>query len=123
MANILIVDDLAEVRNHIRIVAENNGHTIFEAKNGLECIKIIKENNIDLLILDILMPEKGGIETLVELKNYKDLRKILITGMHVNAPEIINDLGSRLGACSILFKPFRKNELIKAINDAICKTV
>jgi len=116
MANILVVDDVPEVRANIKKNVEILGHKVIEAENGNQGIRLIKENKFDIIILDLIMPEKGGIETLLELKKYEKLKKIIITGMVSSGSAVLNDLVTRLGASNVLFKPFRKSELINAIN-------
>ncbi|MBN2545627.1 MAG: response regulator [Spirochaetes bacterium] len=116
MANILVVDDVPEVRAHIKKTVEILGHKVVEAQNGNEGIRLIKANKFDIVILDLIMPEKGGIETLLEIKKFDKIKKIIITGMVTSGSSVLNDLVTRLGASNVLFKPFRKSELINAIN-------
>ena len=56
--NILVVDDEMLIRNVIKDYLENEGYEIFEAENGLEAIRVFKEEKIDLIILDIMMPKR-----------------------------------------------------------------
>jgi len=120
MANILIVDDAVEVRSNLKKVLEKENHTIFEAQNGLDCLNLIKNNDIDLVILDIFMPEKGGIDTLMEIKSL-NIKKIIITGMPLSESDAFSSLINHYGAKKILFKPFKKNELIEAVEKALMK--
>jgi DNA-binding NtrC family response regulator len=118
MANILIVDDAAEVRANLKKTLEKENHTIFEAQNGIDCLKIIHNNNIDLVILDIFMPEKGGIDTLMEIKSL-EIKKIIITGMPLSESDAFYSLINHYGAKKILFKPFKKIDLIEAVSEAL----
>jgi DNA-binding response OmpR family regulator len=119
MAKILIVDDSAEIRNSIKRTLEKFNHQTFEAANGIEALKLLNEIKIDLLILDIMMPAKGGIETLLEIKSFKDLKKIIITGVVLTESEAFRNLIDHYGAKKILFKPFKKQELLDTINEVL----
>lgn len=116
MGCILIVDDQPEVRLHMKKMIAPLGHEIYEAENGIECIKLIKEKEFDLLLLDLRMPGKNGIETLVELKNKKKLKKIIITGVVESDSDTLTEISETLGVDDMLFKPFKKDELISKIN-------
>ena len=119
MAKILIVDDSEDIRKSIKRTLEKYNHQTFEASNGLEALKLLHETKIDLLILDIMMPAKGGIETLLEIKNFKDLKKIIITGVVLTESDAFRSLIDHYGAKKILFKPFKKQELLDTINEIL----
>jgi two-component system response regulator VanR len=119
MANILIVDDIAQIRKNISRVLIKEGHKINEACNGVEALNIIKNGDIDLIILDIMMPEKGGLETLIELSEFKKVKKILITGINVPQSDAFSRFMVHFGAKSLLQKPFKKTELLEAVNNAL----
>ncbi|MBN1469179.1 MAG: response regulator [Fusobacteriaceae bacterium] len=119
MAKILIVDDSEDIRKSIKRTLEKHNHQIFEASNGLEALKILRENDFNLLILDIMMPTKGGIETLLETKNIKNLKKIIITGVVIAESEAFFNLIDHYGAKKILFKPFKKEKLIETVNEVL----
>ena len=73
MYNILVVDDDREIVGAIEIYLKKEGYNIIKAYNGNEALEKVKENEIHLIILDIMMPEKDGLETLEELL-YKILK-------------------------------------------------
>lgn len=118
MRKILVVDDVDSVRSNIARTLVNEGYEVKEASNGTECLKYLRESKYDLIILDIMMPQKGGIDTLVEIKNFKDLKKIIITGMVLPESDAFQNLVKHYGAKSILYKPFKQQQLLDAINDA-----
>ncbi len=120
MANILIVDDVIDVRKSILRTLKNFNYTLFEASNGLEALDILKKNKIDLMILDILMPEKGGIDTLLDLKkNNSDIKIIIITGLDLPKNSAATRLMEQFGTKKILIKPFKGKALIDAINNVL----
>ena len=73
---ILTVDDEYQAREIIATMLEENGYASLRAKNGKEALKIIKEEAPDLIVLDVLMPEKSGIKLYRELKTSETLKKI-----------------------------------------------
>lgn len=73
---ILTVDDEHQAREIIATMLEENGYTPLMAKNGKEALKIIKEESPDLIVLDVLMPEKSGIKLYREIKTSETLNKI-----------------------------------------------
>jgi CheY-like chemotaxis protein len=119
MAKILIVDDIPEIRKNICRILKSNGHDIQEASNGVEALEMVKMNDVDIIILDIMMPEKGGLETLIELAENKEIKKILITGFNLPQSEAFDKLIDHFGAECLLQKPFKKAELLKAVDNAL----
>lgn len=116
MAKILIVDDEAKTRSHLIQIISSLGHEVYEAENGDECLEILKNKQIDLLILDLRMPRKNGVETLINLRNKKKLKKMIITGVLPTDSEAVDELYSLFKVDEIIFKPFKKEELICKIN-------
>lgn len=77
---ILVIDDELGPRESLRILFKNK-YNVITAENGLKGIDIIKNEKIDLVILDLKMPEKNGIETLIEIRKFnKDVPVIILTG-------------------------------------------
>ena len=68
MARILLIDDDDSVRRALRLTLTEFGHTVIEARDGQEGLKLFPQANADLVITDIVMPEKDGIEVLIELR-------------------------------------------------------
>ena len=68
MASILVIDDERHIRDLLRKVLEGAGHTVKEASNGRDAMRIWRESPVDLIITDILMPEQDGLEFIRELR-------------------------------------------------------
>ncbi len=118
MAKILIVDDSYSTRKFLAHLLKNADHEILEAENGEECIKQTNENKPDLIILDIVMPEKEGIETILVLKNtIPDIPIIAISGSSLG--ETYLSSAKKFGANEVLAKPFDKEQLNEAINKVL----
>lgn len=115
--NILIVDDDAFILDSIGEILVSNKYNVLKSTSGKEMLKRLSESLIDLILLDVKLPEKTGIEYLPELKHYyPDIPIIMITG---NAD--INDAVSaiKMGAFDYLKKPFKSKELLLAIEKAL----
>lgn len=113
MANILVVDDEASVRKMLRNMLKTEAAEILEAENGLVAKKMCLELDIDLIITDIVMPEKHGIDLVMELKKeLPELPIIAISGGggvtgRFDYLEIVN----LIGADTVLRKPFEAKQL------------
>ena len=112
---ILIIDDEPLVRNLLRQVLENRGHTVSEAGNGQEGIRCFRENNFDLVITDHGMPVMNGLDTAFRIKKHKPLTPVLlITGWQTDTdtafqkPSAIDEF---------ITKPFDLEKLIKLVED------
>ena len=87
MANILIAEDEKPLNNAYRIILEKEGHSVVSAFNGEEAVKKFKENNADILLLDILMPKMNGIEVLEKLQikdNYPKTTVIILSNLDMD---------------------------------------
>jgi len=117
MARILIIDDENEIRGLYRRILESAGHEVTEAGDGDEGIRLYREMRHDLVITDIIMPEKEGIETIMDLcRDFPDTKIIAISGGGQAMPgSTCLNLAKRLGAASTLAKPFSKQELLEAV--------
>ena len=110
--NILVVDDEMLIRSVIKEYLLNEKYNVYEAENGLEALRIFKEEKIDLVVLDIMMPKMDGFQTLSEMKRIKDTPVIMLSAMK----EEIDKLNSfDLGVDDYITKPFSPKELIARI--------
>jgi len=129
MARILVVDDEEDVRHSIRFALESAGYDIFEAQNGIEADEQLAENVFDLVITDMIMPEKEGFELIRDInQNYPDVKIIAITGGGAKKDlkgEVImgkdDILGfvEKFGADATLQKPFKLAELLDRIENCL----
>ncbi len=118
--NILVIDDSATIRSFIRLMLEEANYKVWEACDGQEGSELYKKsNNIDLVITDIYMPRKSGLEVVIELtKEYKDIKIIVLSDG--GKDHFSNELGvcEALGATHFLKKDLIKDELIALVNKA-----
>ena len=120
MYNILVVDDDREIVGAIEIYLKKEGYNIIKAYNGNETLQKVKENDIHLIILDIMMPEKDGLETLEELRKDKSIPVILLSAKSEDYDKIG---GLNQGADDYITKPFNPLELIARVNSQIRRYV
>ena len=117
---VLIIDDEALVRATVARMVEREGHRVLQAANGVEGLNIFKRERIDLVVCDIIMPEKEGIETIGELRrNNPTLKIIAISGG--GRTENVDFLGmaQRLGADYVLAKPFGRDEFTAILRKSL----
>ena len=120
MKQILIIDDDPNVRSVIRRTMQRAGYSTEEASHGKEALRTIEEKQVDLAIVDIIMPEKGGIETLMEIKKkYPNIKTIIISGKVDTQADSFRTLVSQFGSTEILEKPFEMEELKEAVATAL----
>ena len=113
---ILICDDDVAIRESYRLILENSYQLNF-ANNGIKALEEFKNNSFDLVILDIKIPKKDGLEVLKEMKNANPQSNILIITGYKSAS--IAEEAIKLGAINYLPKPFDKSKLLKTVREAI----
>jgi two-component system OmpR family response regulator len=111
---ILVVDDNQDIRDLIIQMLDFEDYDISTAKDGEEALKIIKSHRFDLILLDVMMPGKSGIEVLSEIRSSKDSQIKNLAVVMITAKSLIDDVDAALsaGATSYIVKPFR-TEAIK----------
>ncbi len=118
MAYILIIDDDPQVCSLLKQVFEEEGYTVQSALNGVEGINRYRDKPAELVILDILMPEKEGLETIVDLRReFPHVKIIAMSAGSERAKINLLDLARRLGAQHTITKPFD----LLAITDMVAK--
>jgi CheY-like chemotaxis protein len=123
MARILVIDDNDEFRDLMRRWLETAGHEVMGAPNGDEGIKLYRKKPADLVITDMIMPEKEGLETMVELRrDFPDVKIIAVSGGGFEDPKNYLESAKLIGGALRTFtKPFQKEELFKAIEEILGK--
>ena len=119
MARILIIDDEVNIRKPLQILLERAGHDVVSAANGHEGLRLWRQDPGDLVITDIHMPEKNGLETIIELREIAPQARILaMSGGDMNRGR---RPGRRamLGAIRTISKPFRLEEMLEAVEQAL----
>ncbi len=120
MARVLLIDDEEAFRVTLAKVLQREKHHVTTAANGVEAMKHITTDKFDLVITDLVMPEKEGLETILEIR--KLLPELKIIAMSGGGRGSANDylkIASKMGADKTLAKPFTKAEIILAIGELV----
>ena len=118
MTTILVIDDDVEVREFLVTVLERAGHLVKAACNGREAVTMFEAEPAQVVITDIIMPEKDGIETILDLRrDHPDLKVIAISGGGRTTPENYLHSARLLGADRAMRKPFRNEDILRAVED------
>lgn len=112
-AKILVVDDDKQIVSAITKLLELNDFDVVCAYDGLEALKIVSSNELDLIILDVMMPKKDGMETLKELREDKNIPVIMLSARTEDYDKV---LGLQLGADDYVSKPYNPQVLVAKIN-------
>tara|TARA_Y100001960_G_scaffold332552_1_gene433521 strand:+ start:4934 stop:5308 length:375 start_codon:yes stop_codon:yes gene_type:complete len=116
----LVIDDDALVRDSISMMLQSIDSKVDLAQDGIQGLKMFKNNNYDIIITDIIMPEKEGFETITDIKKIDERAKIIaISGGSREGMGAYLPIAEDLGAKAILYKPFNEEELIYTI-ERIC---
>ena len=123
MAHILVVDDEQKIREVIREYAEFNGHTVDEAGDGMEAVNVFKENDFDIIVMDVMMPKLDGFSAVKEIKKIKDVPVIMLSA---RGEEYDVLFAFEVGVDDYMVKPFSPKELMARVgvvlNRATVKT-
>ena len=117
---ILVVDDELLIRKVIREYLESENYKVLEAENGLDALRVLSSNKVNLIILDIMMPKMDGFACLEEIRKTKDIPVIMLSAMK----EETDKLNSfNLGVDDYVTKPFSPKELIARVKAHLKRTV
>lgn len=120
MARILVVDDDEQFRRMLREMLERAGHEVHDAANGVVALELDREHQSDLVVIDLVMPEKEGLETILDLRRRRpDVKIIAISGGGRSNPNANLAAAKKLGARSTLTKPFTRNDVLLAIDEVL----
>jgi len=116
MKKILLMDDEAAVRSMLKKMLERQGYAVITAPNGREGMNLFNKDPVDLVVTDLIMPEKEGIEVIMELrKKCPDVPVIAMSGGGRNTPESYLNAARLLGARAVLEKPVQKEIFLEAV--------
>jgi CheY-like chemotaxis protein len=117
VGRVLVIDDDSSMRGTIRKILEREGHEVFEAHDGRKGLEVFRRHGADLVLTDLIMPEKEGIETIIELRAESEDVPILAMsgGEWLTAGEGRLQDAQALGANASLAKPFTVDQLRRAV--------
>ena len=108
MCNLLLCDDEEDIIYALKIYLKNPEWQFFEAHTGKEALRIVQENRIDLILMDIMMPEMDGITAMGEIRKYSDVPILLLTAKGEGMDKVV---GLESGADDYITKPFDPMEV------------
>jgi DNA-binding response OmpR family regulator len=118
--NVLVVDDDDEIRDAIEIYLRNEGMNIFKAKDGIEALMLLEEEDIHLIVMDIMMPRMDGIKATFKIREKKNIPIIMLSAKSEDTDKI---LGLNIGADDYVTKPFNPLELIARVKSQLRRYV
>ena len=118
MYKILVVDDEAKIREVIREYSEFNGFEVTEAEDGMSAVGLVKLNNYDIIIMDVMMPKLDGFSACKEIKKIKDIPVIMLSA---RGEEYDKLFGFELGIYDYMVKPFSPKELMARVNAVLAR--
>jgi len=113
MKKILIVDDEEMIREVLHEYAEFEGYEAYEAENGRDAVQMCKENDYDIILMDIMMPKLDGYSAVKEIKKFKDIPVIMLSA---RGEEYDKLFGFEIGIDDYVVKPFSPKEIMARIN-------
>ncbi|MCI5484423.1 MAG: response regulator transcription factor [Clostridiales bacterium] len=116
MYNILICDDQPDIVNALKIYLAPEGYKLFEAYNGVDAVKIARENDIHLFLLDIMMPGMDGITATSKIREFSNAPIILLTAKSETEDKV---LGLNVGADDYITKPFAPVEVLARVKSQL----
>src|SRR5690349_20135697 len=120
MPKIQVIDDDEQVRALLHEILDRAGFEVVEAANGVEGVSVYRSAPSDLIITDLIMPEKEGVETILELRSeFPSARIIAISGGGRNGAQDYLAIAAKLGARRVVAKPFSRQEILDAVQAAL----
>jgi DNA-binding response OmpR family regulator len=116
MYNILICDDEQDIVNALKIYLADPNYNILEAFTGVQALKVMEEQEVHLVIMDIMMPEMDGISAMVKIREHSNVPVILLTAKSEDTDKI---LGLNVGADDYITKPFNPVEVIARVRSQL----
>lgn len=116
MAKILVCDDDREIVEAIDIYLTQEGHEVLKAYDGEEALKVLKEQEVDLLVIDVMMPRLDGIRATLKIREENNIPIIILSAKSEDADKI---LGLNVGADDYVTKPFNPLELVARVKSQL----
>ena len=113
---ILVVDDDQAIVNAIAILLEREGYQVLRAYDGRQALEMVAEEQVDLLIIDVMMPRMDGLSAVLRIREKRNLPIIVLSAKSENTDKI---LGLSMGADDYVTKPYNPEELVARVNSQL----
>lgn len=113
---ILLVDDEQEILDLLEIYLKNEGYSLLRAGNGVEALEVLRSKEVDLIILDIMMPRMDGIQACMKIREHKNMPIIMLSAKSQDMDKI---MGLSTGADDYMSKPFNPLELVARVKSQL----
>ena len=118
MYRLLIVDDEANIRNVVREYAEFEEYEVTEAQNGMEAVSLCREQDFDIIIMDVMMPRLDGFSACKEIRKKKNIPVIMLSA---RGEEYVKLFGFEIGIDDYVVKPFSPKELMARVRAVLSR--
>jgi DNA-binding NtrC family response regulator len=116
MITILVVEDESNIRFLIKVTLEHKGYRILEAANGMEALKQLESNTVDLMITDLRMPEMSGVQLIVTVQDLYPGIPIVVETAH---PRLVAEASNEIKVDGVIYKPFMRSQFIALVEKAL----
>ena len=116
MHNIIVCDDEKDIVSALEIYLTAEGYHVFRAENGREALTLAQNEDVHLMLLDVMMPQMDGLETLTRLREFSNIPAILLTAKSEDSDKI---LGLNVGADDYVTKPFNPVEVLARVRSQL----
>ena len=123
MESLLIIDDDEQIRLLLKELLVNEGYTVFEAEDGDKGMSLCRMQEIQLVIIDVFMPKKDGLETIRELHDaFPSIKVLAMSGGYFADSIDVLHMAKKLGATQILEKPFALEKFLETVRDILSES-
>ena len=119
MFNILVAEDDSGTRRLMRAILEGGGYRVLTAEYGEVALEMLAHEHVDLIVLDVMMPQMTGLEATIKCRQDDQLKNTPVILLTANAGEKDYKLGQEAGANKYITKPFSPKELMEAISETV----
>lgn len=120
MSQILIIDDEPQIRSMLRQIFEREGLEVMDAPDGDVAMKLLRQQQADVIVTDLIMPDKEGLETIMEIRQeFPQCKIIAISGGGRNDPKDYLQLAKKLGAARTFAKPIERKAMVAAVKELL----
>ena len=116
MYNILICDDEKDIVSAIEIYLKTAGYSVYKAYNGMEAVDMVNSNDIQLVLMDVMMPQMDGITAMAKIRESSNVPVIMLTAKSEDTDKV---LGLEVGADDYVTKPFNPVELLARVKSQL----